>query len=58
MTVRYAIVNVCFEIFYFPLTFSGIFGAALGLFHSFLLSTELSNSMGIINSLNKVSHFK
>ena len=34
---------------------SGIFGAALGICHAFLLSTELCSSMGIINSLNKVS---
>lgn len=33
---------------------SGIFGAALGLFHTSLLSTELSNSMGVIHSVNKV----
>ena len=36
-------------------TSSGVFGAALGICHAFLLSTELCSSMGIINSLNKVS---
>ena len=41
--------------FIFLLPFSsGIFGAALGFCHVFLLKTEFSSSMGIIHSLNKV----
>ena len=35
--------------------FSGIFGAALGLVRVSLLDTEVSYSLGIIDSLNKVS---
>ena len=38
--------------------FSGVFGAALGVFHTSLLSTELSNLMGVMHSVNKVSCFK
>ncbi|KAJ7388778.1 hypothetical protein OS493_035746 [Desmophyllum pertusum] len=34
---------------------SGIFGAALGLFHAYLQSAEIPYSMGIINSVNKVA---
>lgn len=34
---------------------SGGLGATLGICHVFLLSTELYSSMGIVNSLNKVS---
>ena len=35
--------------------FSSIFGAALGLIRVSLLDTEVSYSLGIIDSLNKVS---
>lgn len=38
--------------------FSGIFGAALGLVRVSLLDTEVSYSLGIIDSLNKVSRFQ
>ena len=47
-------ISLVVDVVYVRLIFSGIFGAALGLCHIFLLSTELSTSMGIINSLNKV----
>lgn len=43
-------------LFFLTCILSGIFGAALGLFHAYLQSAEIPYSMGIINSVNKVSN--